>query len=147
MIYPGVHISKERNAKIIFSNKVALYHDVGLYLDSENAKIFIGKNSYLNRRTEIKCQSSVSIGDDTAIAWDCIIMDTDYHSINGKVMTAPIVIGNHVWIGCKSVILKGVNIGDNAIVAAGSVVTKDVPANCLVGGSPAKIIKTDVSWE
>lgn len=54
---------------------------------------------------------------------------------------APIVLGKNVWIGSNSTILQGVTIGDNAIVAAGAVVTKDVPANTIVGGVPAKIIK------
>lgn len=74
-------------------------------------------------------------------------MDTDYHSIDGKPYTVPVTIGNHVWIGCKSIILKGVNIGDGAIIAAGSVVTKDVPPFSLVAGSPAKLIKENVKWE
>lgn len=53
----------------------------------------------------------------------------------------PIVIGDRAWIGANATILTGVTIGENAVVAAGSVVTKDVPANCLVGGVPAKVIK------
>ena len=56
-------------------------------------------------------------------------------------------IGNHVWIGAKAMIMKGVNIGDGAIIAAGAVVTKDVPARCLVAGVPAKVIKTDIEWK
>ena len=62
-------------------------------------------------------------------------------------MSAPIHIGNHVWVGVRAIILKGVTIGDGAIIAAGSVVTRDVPANTLVGGVPAKIIKDNISWE
>ena len=61
-------------------------------------------------------------------------------------MTQPIIIGNHVWIGMNVTILKGVRIGDGAIVAAGAVVTKDVPENTLVGGVPARVLKTDISW-
>ena len=57
---------------------------------------------------------------------------------------APVKIGKNVWIGQKSRICKGVEIGDNSIVAANSVVTKSVPANCIVAGNPAKIVKTDI---
>ena len=56
------------------------------------------------------------------------------------------VIGSHVWIGCNVLILKGVTVGDGAVIAAGSVVTKDVPAASLVGGNPARILKENVTW-
>ena len=59
---------------------------------------------------------------------------------------APIVIQDHVWLGMNVIVLKGVTIGEGAIVAAGSIVTKDVPPHCLVAGVPAKVVKTDVTW-
>ena len=59
----------------------------------------------------------------------------------------PIVIGNHVWIGARAIILKGVIIGDGAIIAAGAVVTHDVPAYTLAGGVPAKVIREGVEWK
>ena len=62
-------------------------------------------------------------------------------------MTQPISIGNHVWIGINVTILKGVKIGDGAIIAAGAVVTRDVPERCLAAGVPARVIKNNVSWE
>ena len=64
-----------------------------------------------------------------------------------KVNTKAIVIGDHVWIGKNVTILKGVKIGNNAIIAAGSIVTKDVPNNTLFGGNPAVIISEGVDWE
>lgn len=59
----------------------------------------------------------------------------------------PIVINNHVWIGENSVILKGVTIGEGAVIAASSVVTKDIPPHCIAAGSPAKVIKENIDWE
>jgi acetyltransferase-like isoleucine patch superfamily enzyme len=61
--------------------------------------------------------------------------------------TAPIVIGDHVWIGTNSLVLKGVTVGDGAVVAAGSVVTRDVPASTLVAGVPAKPVRTIEHWQ
>jgi len=62
-------------------------------------------------------------------------------------MTQPISIGNHVWIGINATILKGVTIGDGAIIAAGAVVTRDIPASCMAAGVPASVIKNNISWE
>ena len=61
--------------------------------------------------------------------------------------SAPIMIGDHVWIGFGATILGGVTIGDGAIVAAGAVVTKDVPPKALVGGVPAKVLRSDIEWK
>ena len=74
-------------------------------------------------------------------------MDSDMHSFyeNNKLKnkTSEIVIGDNVWIGARATILKGVTIGDGAVIASNSVVTKDVPAKCLVGGNPAVIKKKE----
>ena len=77
------------------------------------------------------------------------IRDSDTHTIlnSNHIKTQPVYIGKNVWIGLGSIILKGVTIGDGAIIAAGSVVTKDVPSNCLVGGNPAKVIKDYIEWK
>ncbi|AFC32972.1 acyltransferase [Paenibacillus mucilaginosus] len=127
--------------------KVMLFQDVGFYLDAPGAEISIGDYTYVNRRTEIMSKERVSIGSHCAISWDVSIMDTDFHAIDGMPSTAPVKIGDRVWIGCKAIILKGVTIGDGAVVAAGSVVTKDVPPGCVVAGSPAKVIKPIGGWK
>lgn len=145
-IAKGVRINKRTNHVVSIGNKVILYHDVMFFIDSPRASVSIGDETYINRRTEIKCQDHIVIGNKCAISWDVLITDTDYHSINGKSCTSPTKIGDHVWIGCKSIILKGVNVGDGAIIAAGAVVTKDVPSNALVAGNPAKVIKYGVIW-
>ncbi len=68
------------------------------------------------------------------------------HFLDMQKKTKPVKIGNHVWIGTRVTILKGVNIGDGAVIAAGSVVTKDIPAGSLAAGVPAKIIRDKVIW-
>lgn len=146
-IYHGTNINVKRNGAIICGDRVRIYHDVGFFVDSPNAQILIGDRTYINRRTEFKCQSGIKVGCDCAISWDVTIMDTDYHSINDSIISKEIVIGNHVWVGCKATILKGVIIGDGAVIAAGALVNCDVPARTLVGGVPARIIKENVNWE
>jgi acetyltransferase-like isoleucine patch superfamily enzyme len=144
----GSHIiSRCRDTKLVIGNRVMLYDRVNFYLDEPGAEIIIGDRTYINRRTEIMSKNSVTIGKGCAISWDVVITDTDYHEIIGTSSTKPIVIGDEVWIGCKSTILKGVTIGNGAVVAAGSVVTKDVDPHTLVAGIPAKTIKRNVRWK
>ena len=75
------------------------------------------------------------------------LTDYDYHSLSMNTpKSKPIIIQDDVWIGRRAIILKGVTIGEGAVVAAGSIVTKDVPPHTLVAGNPAKIIKKEVNW-
>lgn len=112
------------------------------------AKIWIGNNTGISN-TCIYSAEDIYIGDGVMIGASCGIYDTDYHSLNpqqrGKAneqaKTARVRIMNHAFIGTHSLILKGVTIGENSIIAAGSVVTKDVPPNQIWGGNPAKFIK------
>ncbi len=83
----------------------------------------------------------LTIGEKTMVTFDAIILSHDYASRRHAAKT---VIGSYCFIGCGSIIMPNVTIGDHVIVAAGSVVTKDVPANCIVAGNPAKVIKTDI---
>lgn len=114
----------------------------------ENAELILG-SGYMNYGASIECYQRIVIGDNACIAEGVVIRDSDNHVISreGYIMTEEVIIGDHVWIGTKAIILKGVHIGDGAIIAAGAVVTKDVPAYTLVAGVPAKIIKTNVKWE
>jgi acetyltransferase-like isoleucine patch superfamily enzyme len=107
------------------------------------ATIRIGSGTYLNRGTEIVAAHSVTIGRDCKIARDVIIMDTDQHGIRGGTPPrADVVIGDRVWIGARAIVLKGVAIGDDSVVGAGAVVSRDVPARTVVAGSPARVIRT-----
>ncbi|MGD8189397.1 sugar O-acetyltransferase [Brevibacillus ginsengisoli] len=108
--------------------------------------IHVGRNFYAGYNCTILDMAEVRIGDECMIAPNVGIY-TAGHSIEPKNRNktgygAPIKIGNNVWIGGHSAILPGVSIEDNSIVAAGSVVTKDVPANTIVAGNPAKVLKS-----
>ena len=119
--------------------------------------------SKLARGSKIFCVNRVEVGRDTAISYGVEIIDNNNHPINPDdrrymrhtphgseerkpkySANAPIIIGENVLIGSYSRIQKGVTIGDNSIVASHSVVTHDVPANCIVAGNPARIVKTDI---
>ena len=107
----------------------------------KNASLIIGNNVLIAYGTTIVSRKLVEIGDDTKIAFEVLIMDSDQHGIDGKpIATSPVKIGKHVWIGARAIILKGVSIGDNSIVGAGSVVTKSFSANTIIAGNPAKVI-------
>lgn len=106
------------------------------------ARLRLGAGVSVGDRTQIHCGERIEIGEGTLISWDCVIMDRDYHHPEGgRENTAPVIIGRNVWVGCRSIILKGVTIGDDAVIGAGSVVTKDVPPRTLVAGNPAQEIR------
>lgn len=145
-MYCGSHIHIVKGATIEVGKSVSLYQNAEIDMQSARSQVKIGNNTFINKHSKIFCKDMVHIGNRCAISWNVTIMDNDFHYIGASDNSKPIHIGDDVWIGCHSLILKGVNIGDGAVVAAGSIVTKDVPAYSLVGGNPAKVIKTNVQW-
>lgn len=136
--------------------------------ESSTGKIAIGNHSYIGASTFIS-RSSIVVGNNVTIAWGCTIYDHDSHSLDyrerrkdiddelsdlrdkqnmvahknwGVVNSRSIKICDDAWIGMNCIILKGVTVGEGAVVGAGSVVTKDVPAWTVVAGNPAKVVKT-----
>ncbi len=138
-----------KNSTLIVNGNFSMYHGASIFV-AENATLILGSNSFINSRTIINCFNLIEIGNFTLISDDVRIQDSDNHIIyeNGiqKDISKPIIIGNNVWIGKNSIILKGVKIGDGAIIAAGSVVVDDVPTKTLVAGNPARIKKNNVEW-
>ena len=115
-----------------------------------DAEVRIGGGTYITANSLILCWKDIEIGSDCAISWGVTIMDSDAHLISKeggpRDFIRPIRIGNHVWVASNVTILKGVTIGDDAVVAAGSVVAGDVPPGAMVGGVPARVIKPQVKW-
>ena len=124
-------------------------------------EILIGDNCYVGENSYIWSGDFIKIGNNVLISHSVNIVDSNAHELNslerhkgylsllknghpkekGSIITAPIIIKDNVWVNFNSVILKGVTIGEGAVVAAGSVVTTDVPDYAVVGGNPARVIK------
>lgn len=140
-----------KGAEVHIGNNVKLEKKVRFSL-ADNARVYIGDNSYLGDYTLVLANDEISIGKDCAISWHVLFMDTSSHPLGfageePKTKIAPIRVEDHVWIGCRAVILKGVTVGEGSIIANNAVVTKDVPLRTMVAGNPARVIKEDVIWE
>jgi acetyltransferase-like isoleucine patch superfamily enzyme len=139
------------NGSITIGDRTTLWPNLKLVsvgTPENKATLKIGQHCSIGDRTQIHCSDSITIGDRVIISWDCNILDHDYHSVNGEDdKKAAVNIENGVWIGFRAIILKGVTIGENAVVGAGAVVTKNVPAYSLVVGNPAIVKKRASGWQ
>lgn len=145
--YHGPDESRELFARVIgkpvdktFALFPPFYTDFG-------RNITVGKGVFINSGCHFQDQGGITIGEGSLIGHN-VVLATLNHELDPAhrkdMHPAPIVIGSNVWIGANSIVCPGVTIGDGAVVAAGAVVTKDVPANTMVGGIPAKVMK-DIS--
>jgi acetyltransferase-like isoleucine patch superfamily enzyme len=137
------------------------YLQCKIVIHSKNVIVKIGDRVFIGPGTTLFCNESIEIKDDVMISWGCTLIDTNAHSLKSEerkndvsdwmkgwqfknwsvVESKPIVIESNAWIGFNSIVMKGVTIGKGAVVAAGSVVSKDVENYTIVGGNPAKYIK------
>ena len=166
-LYLKIHVG----ALVQIGNNCTIMSGAGLNPLSRNIKtcIYVGKKATLKLGNDVGISSStlwvkesVSIGKSVAIGADCIIMDTDAHNLDWKIRcseetneygesvdmvtaaSAPIVIEDNVLVGARCIILKGVTIGARSIIGSGSIVTKDIPSDCIAAGNPCKVIKSIV---
>lgn len=122
--------------------------DVG-FPCSEIAEIVIGNNTRIGYQNILAAAIGIRIGNDVRLASNVCIFDNPSHPIEPSRRSepfrldeaAPVSIGNNVWIGMNSFVMRGVTIGDNSVIAAGSIVTRSIPANVLVAGAPARVIR------
>jgi len=135
---------------IIIEKNCALDRGVVLLSAGESLlhpRIKIGSHTYMNRNTFLDAILSVTIGQYCAIGPSCYITDHDHGldislpPLQQPMVAKPTKIGDRVWIGANVTILKGVTIGNDAVIGAGSVVTKDIPEKAIAVGNPAKVIK------
>jgi len=127
--------------------------------DREGSEVSIGNNTFIGNSIIVTAER-VEVGDDVLISWGCTLVDHDSHALSwahrsndvreffhgrkdwSHVTVKPVVVRSRAWIGCNAIILKGVTVGEGAVVAAGSVVTRDVPDYTLVAGNPARIVRS-----
>lgn len=133
------------NARLRINGAFTMHGTSSIFV-LKDALLEIGNNTYLNGGS-IECSYHIQIGNDCAIADGVRIIDNSWHTAHSLARGGITKIGNKVWIATGAMILPGITIGDGAIVAAGAVVTKDVPARCMVAGVPARIIKENVDWK
>ena len=131
------------------SNPLAPTHPVVLSTRSASAKIVIGDDCGFTGAVVV-AETSVMIGDRVLVGGSAQIVDTDFHPLDPETrrreinagQTRPISIGDDVFIGMNSIILKGVTIGNGSVVGAGSVVSQDVPPKTIVAGNPARVVRS-----
>ncbi|MBI5321105.1 acyltransferase [Bradyrhizobium sp.] len=151
-----------RRIRQVAGNRLSIGQDsiiqANIRFEDRGGEIRIGDRTYIGK-SDLVCYRSIVIGDDVIMSWGITITDHDSHSLDwalrkndvldwGKgrkdwshVATAPVVIGDKAWIGFNVSILKGVTIGEGAVVGACTVVTRDVPPDSVVVGNPARVVR------
>lgn len=167
-VYDGMYLTIARDASLKVGDNFTISSGDGINPISRNikAKIFIAKGARITIGNNtglsspcLRAKESITIGNNVNIGADCIIIDTDAHNLDWRIrnggminpdnpvsetetaVSKPIVIEDDVLIGTRCIILKGVTIGARSIIGAGSVVTKSIPADCIAGGNPCRVIK------
>lgn len=148
--HPESKLVFHRNVKLGWSKSPFYYSGyINIRIDNPEGRIQVGENTTINNNAHIYCNSPfIEIGKNCLIGPQFYCIDSDGHDLDPKkrrggiVKTAPIKIWDNVFIGARVIILKGVEIGENSVIAAGSVVSRSFPKNSVIGGNPAQLIKT-----
>ena len=114
------------------------------FVSYKGARISIGDHTFINYGSSISAYKQVEIGRHCLLGHHTLIVDRNEHGVDQREMVPPpaqVIIEDHVWIGSRVVVLPGVLIGHHSVIGAGSVVTKDIPANCLAVGNPARVVR------
>jgi acetyltransferase-like isoleucine patch superfamily enzyme len=126
--------------------RVQIEHRAYLKMVGETARIAVGAHSFIGFGAELDVALELRIGSHSLIAPGCFITDHGHRFEAGRFIDTqgndarPVAIGDDVWLGARAVVLPGVRIGDGAVVGAGAVVTRDVPAGAIVAGVPARVV-------
>ncbi len=135
---------------VSFGGKASIGHGSKI---SVRGNLCFGDGFNMTAESTIVCAKEIRFGRDCLLAWDILVMDTDEHPLynNENVRINPdktILVGDHVWIGCKCVLLKGAEVPDNTVVAAGTLLTSSFSGeHQVIGGNPPTVLKHDIRWE
>jgi acetyltransferase-like isoleucine patch superfamily enzyme len=142
----------EISGEMTFRGKALLGHGSRISI-ARGGKLIFGDNFEITAASAVICYHEIEFGTDCLLSWDILLMDTDLHPIvngDGEIINAPrkISIGDHVWIGCRSTILKGSIIASGNVIAAGTVVSsKLTEQNSIYGSNPCRILKENIHWK
>lgn len=138
---------------VVFKGKCRLGHGSKISV-GKNGTLEFGNNLIITAESSIACEKHISFGENCVLSWDILIMDSDFHKIkdcDSEIINRDreIIIGNNVWIGCRATILKGNSIGNNCVIAAGTLITKNFEGENLLigGGNTPQILKENITWE
>ena len=144
------------DGELVFKGKATFGSGSALEV-KKGAVLTIGEKFRVTAGASIFCHKKITFGQGCMLSWDTLVMDSDHHEIydpgTGAVLNgdSPVMLGDHVWIGCRSTLLKGTAIGDNCVVAAGSILTKSFEneRNSVIGGSgkDQRVLRSGIAWK
>jgi acetyltransferase-like isoleucine patch superfamily enzyme len=140
------------SGKITFNGTCNIGHGSKISV-GKTGDLYFGDNFTITAESTIVCFKEISFGNNCLLSWEILIMDTDFHKIKsdkGELLNSEssIIIGENVWIGCRTTILKGTKISNGCVVGANSLINKDLlKTNSIYAGIPAKVIKENITWE
>ena len=143
------------NNRIVFGENCKVRKNSSFWMEGSNIEIIIGNNCTFNHTNHFCAQednTKIVLGDGCMFSNNIIIRTSDSHKVldreTGERLNLPgnVVIGKHVWVAAQVLILKGVEIGDDSIIATKALVSKNIPSGCIAAGVPAKVIKTNITW-
>lgn len=139
--------------RVVFEGPVFLGFGMNIDVQDEG-ELVIGKNTIFVGGSTIRARKRIVFGDDCMCSWECLFMDTDFHPIidlKDQSVINPdkeVAVGDNVWIGCRCTLLKGAKVGNSCVIGANTVLCKELKGdNRIVGGSPVRVLRENVTWK